>query len=75
LAIDVPAIPKSLNFLNELDHLVISFGGIVNLSKDSRVGAATIRKMFSEYEIFATGIREMDPTYRFDSALRRRLEI
>ena len=75
LAIDVPAIPKSLNFLNDLDHLVISFGGIVNLSKDSRVRAATIRKMFSEYEIFATGIREMDPTYRFDSALRRRLEI
>ncbi len=75
LVIDVPAIPNALLLYQELDELVIKCGGIVNLSKDSRLSAQTIRHMFPEYQKFVTKIQMRDPNKRFDSELRRRIEI
>ena len=58
-----------------LDALAISLGVPVNLAKDSRIDAATVRQVFPGYEEFAQRLTAFDPKRRFDSALRRRIEV
>ena len=75
LAIDVPADKLSLDFFAGLDALMIDYKGLVNLSKDSRLNVSVVKKLFSEYELFKERINDFDPTRRFQSLLRKRLEI
>jgi decaprenylphospho-beta-D-ribofuranose 2-oxidase len=75
LALDVPATPGALGLFELLDALVLEAGGIVNLSKDSRLSGAFLRKVFPEYEAFRERLGNYDPKRRFDSALRRRIDV
>ena len=75
LALDVPARAASRTLFARIDDLVADAGGIANLSKDSRIGADAVRRMFSEYDRFRTDLLAFDPKRRFDSALRRRLDV
>ncbi len=75
LALDVAATPNALRLFEGLDELVLEAGGIPNLSKDSRLSGAFLRKAFSEYDRFRERLHEFDPKRRFDSALRRRLDV
>ncbi|MEE8606053.1 MAG: FAD-binding oxidoreductase [Nitrospiraceae bacterium] len=73
LTIDVPATKESLDLFARLDDLTLGVGGIVNLSKDSRLSAELVRRIFPEYEKFKKQLQSLDPKRRFDSALRRRI--
>ena len=75
LAIDIPATAKSINFFSEIDSLVIKSNGIANLSKDSRLQANTLAKMFKEYSYFKSELFRYDPRKCFTSSLRQRIEV
>ena len=61
--------------LGQLYRQVAAMGGVVNIAKDSRLTAAVVRKVFPEYDRFRDGLNRFDPKRRFDSALRRRLDV
>ena len=73
LTIDVPATAGALELFAGLDELVLRAGGIVNLSKDSRLTGDVVQQIFPEYSKFKEGLEAHDPEQRFDSALRRRI--
>jgi hypothetical protein len=58
-----------------LDDLAIGLGAPVNLAKDSRLDAATVRAVFPETDLFAERLRAFDPAARFTSALRVRINV
>jgi FAD/FMN-containing dehydrogenase len=71
----VPANRHAVPFFNRLDEIVIRHGGVVNLSKDSRLTAETAQKIFPEYEQFKQQLHAFDPEKRFMSALRKRMHV
>ena len=75
LAIDVPASPPAEDLFARLDELVLEAGGIANLSKDSRLSGEIASRMFPGYPLLKEGLAAHDPERRFDSALRRRLDV
>ncbi len=75
LTLDVPATPESLALFGEIDRVAVDVGAVVNLAKDSRVDAKTVRALFDGYDGFGAAVEAFDARRRFDSALRRRLEL
>jgi decaprenylphospho-beta-D-ribofuranose 2-oxidase len=76
LALDIPAGLSGLGaFLDELDEEVAEAGGRVYLAKDSRLSAATFRRMYPRLEEFLAVRRKVDPNGIFNSDLARRLEL
>jgi decaprenylphospho-beta-D-ribofuranose 2-oxidase len=75
LTVDLP-IEQGLDKLcDALDSEVVGAGGRVYLAKDSRLSAATFRKMYPRLDEFLAIRREVDPTGMFNSDLARRLEL
>jgi decaprenylphospho-beta-D-ribofuranose 2-oxidase len=75
LTVDLP-IEEGLDKLcDTLDTEVVGAGGKVYLAKDSRVSAATFRKMYPRLDEFLAIRRKVDPTGMFNSDLARRLEL
>ena len=75
LTVNGPNDPKTVALFEQLDALAISLGAPVNLSKDSRIEAATVRQVFPGYDEFARRLEAFDPGRRFDTALRRRIGV
>lgn len=75
LTIDVPEGDDAHKFFEDLDRLTLSCGGLVNLAKDGRVGADFVSRVFPGYDRFKRELRAFDPRGRFDSSLRRRLNV
>jgi len=75
LTLDAPESDATRRFFADLDLWTESASGIVNIAKDSRLEAAFVRRVFPEYERFRTELAAFDPKHRFDSALRRRLNV
>ena len=75
LALDVAAGAPALEFFADLDAWTLAAGGIINLSRDSRFEASLVRRMYPEYDRFRRELQAFDPKRRFDSALRRRLDV
>ena len=75
LAMDAPAGPKTAALFADLDRITEQAGGLVNLSKDSRLDAALVSRLFPGYHAFREGVQKFDPKRRFNSALRRRLDV
>lgn len=73
LTVDVPAGPESLALFAALDRVAADHGALVNVAKDSRLDARTLRRLFPGADAFAAALEAFDPKRRFDSALRRRL--
>jgi decaprenylphospho-beta-D-ribofuranose 2-oxidase len=74
LAIDVAAGQGADRLFAQLDRVALDHGGLVNLSKDSRVTAATVRALYPGYDEFCRRLCDHDPKRRFDSMLRRRID-
>jgi decaprenylphospho-beta-D-ribofuranose 2-oxidase len=75
LTVDLP-IEQGLDKLcDALDAEVVGAGGRVYLAKDSRLSAATFRKMYPRLDEFLEVRREVDPTGIFNSDLARRLQL
>lgn len=75
LALDAPELGGTAKLFADLDELTLSVGGIVNVSKDSRLSAAFLARVFPEYDRFRADLSAFDPRRRFSSALRRRLDV
>lgn len=75
LAINVPDGEAGRALFADFDEIVAGAEGIVNVSKDSRISAATAKRLFPEYESFRSRLTAFDPKRRFDSVLRRRLGV
>ena len=75
LAIDVAAGEPASRLFSRLDRMALDHGALVNLSKDSRLGADVARRLYPGYEEFRRRLCDHDPNRRFDSMLRRRLGV
>jgi decaprenylphospho-beta-D-ribofuranose 2-oxidase len=75
LALDAPEGAAARALWDGLDAAVAGVGGTVNAVKDSRLTAASARKLFPQYDGFRQALARWDPKRRVDSALRRRLEL
>ena len=73
LALDVPARPEALRLFEALDAVVADCGGVVNLSKDSRIDAELVQRLFPRASDLHRALRAFDPQRRIDSSLRRRI--
>ena len=75
LAVDFPVAAGLEELLRRLDAIVVEAHGRVYLAKDSRLPAATLRRMYPRLEEFRAIRSQVDPTGRFASDLARRLEL
>jgi decaprenylphospho-beta-D-ribofuranose 2-oxidase len=73
LALDFPLTPDLLNFLEELDRLVVAAGGRLYLAKDARQSRTTFEAGYSELPRFREIRRSVDPHGRIKSRLAERL--
>jgi decaprenylphospho-beta-D-ribofuranose 2-oxidase len=75
LTVDLPIEPGLDKLCDALDNEVVAASGRVYLAKDSRLSAATFRKMYPRLDDFLAIRREVDPDGIFNSDLARRLEL
>lgn len=76
LALDLTLSDSSLfTLLNELDDLVVGYGGRIYLAKDARLSASAFRAMYPRYGEWLEVKRRVDPDGCLSSSLSRRLRI
>jgi len=75
LALDFAIKPGLFEFLNELDDMIQSYGGRVYLTKDARLDAKMLRKMYDGVDEFQRIRKKVDPKHRFQSLLSKRLKL
>jgi decaprenylphospho-beta-D-ribofuranose 2-oxidase len=75
VTIDAASGPATRALFATLDDLAVDYGAVVNVAKDSRLTASTVAKLFPEYDELRSRLEAFDPARRFDTALRRRLEL
>ena len=73
LALDFPMSSSILNFLDELDRLVVAAGGRLYLAKDARQSRATFEAGYPALQRFNEIRRSLDPMGRIRSRLSQRL--
>ncbi len=75
LALDFPVREGLFNFLDELDEIVLSFGGRIYLSKDARMKPEAFWKSYSRAEEFAAIVKKYNPDNAINSIQASRLKI
>ena len=75
LALDLPASPGLVPFLQELDAVVLDYGGRVYLAKDAVLRPETFSAMYPRLDGFREIQRKLDPRRLFSSSMARRLRI
>ncbi|MCK1623504.1 FAD-binding oxidoreductase [Bradyrhizobium sp. 160] len=73
LALDFPLKGDILNFLDEIDRLVVAAGGRLYLAKDARQSRATFAAGYPALQRFNAIRRSLDPTGNIRSKLSQRL--
>lgn len=74
LALDMPLHNPSLpRLLDELDDLVLRYGGRVYLAKDARLSEQRFKAMYPEWRDFIASVRHFDPKGLCQGALAARL--
>jgi decaprenylphospho-beta-D-ribofuranose 2-oxidase len=73
LALDFAVTPSLLNFLEELDTVVVNAGGRLYLAKDARQSRATFAAGYPDADHFRAIRRTLDPQGRIRSRLAERL--
>jgi len=75
VALDFKPNTTTLNLLHRLDAIVLSFGGRVNLAKDSRIAVSNFRKMYPNLANFQKSLAVFNPDSKFSSLLSERMEL
>lgn len=75
LALDFPLQKGLFEFLDELDRIVLDFGGRLYLSKDSRMKPEILSKGYARYQEFLTIVKQYNPDFAFKSDQSDRLLI
>ncbi|UPK35735.1 FAD-binding oxidoreductase [Bradyrhizobium sp. 186] len=73
LALDFPLKGDILNFLDEIDRLVVAAGGRLYLAKDARQSRATFETGYPALKRFSAIRRSLDPAGNIRSKLSQRL--
>jgi FAD/FMN-containing dehydrogenase len=73
LALDLPARRGLVEFLGELDRLVLARGGRVYLVKDATADAESVRAMYPRLDEFRAIKQRLDPRGVLSSSLARRV--
>lgn len=75
LALDFPLRDGLLPFLDELDDIVLQYGGRIYLSKDARMKPELFWKGYPGAKKFQTIVKQYNPDAKFNSMQARRLHI
>jgi FAD/FMN-containing dehydrogenase len=75
LAMDFPITRSLFSFLDELDELVLNYGGRLYLTKDARMSGDMFRKTYKNADSFIQFKHRLDEAGRFQSLQSRRLGI
>ncbi len=75
LALDFPVRDGLFPFLEELDQMVLGYGGRIYLSKDARMSARTYQSGYSGSASFAALLEQYNPAHKFRSIQSSRLDI
>jgi FAD/FMN-containing dehydrogenase len=73
LALDFKLSQKTIELLEELDHLIVDMGGRIYLSKDSLMSADTFKHMYPRWELFEDVRQKYMAIGKFASAQSIRL--
>ena len=74
LAVDFPVKPGLMKMLNEFDNVVARNGGKVYIVKDHRLSPEAFRAMYPSFDEWLKVKKRIDPDWRFQSDLSRRLK-
>lgn len=77
LALDIPVRggTEFFAFIRELDEVVLTYGGVLYLAKDSLMSPATFAHMYPKLPEFREIKAKIDPNNSFSSSMARRLNI
>jgi decaprenylphospho-beta-D-ribofuranose 2-oxidase len=75
LALDIPIRKGLFEFLDELDKIVLSYGGRLYLSKDARMKSEIFWKSYSNAQKFSELVKKFNPSFKINSTQARRLNI
>jgi decaprenylphospho-beta-D-ribofuranose 2-oxidase len=75
LALDFPVRKGLFEFLNQLDKLVLEYGGRIYLTKDARMDKKIFWKSYPEISRFQQIVKKFNPNVKWRSAQSDRLEI
>lgn len=75
LALDFPIRKGLFDFLDELDQIIIDFGGRHYLTKDARMSAETFYKGYPNAQEFINRIQDLNSNNTFESIQSKRLKI
>ena len=73
LALDFPVRDGLFRFLDELDQIVLQYGGRLYMSKDARMKPEILFKGYPRIEEFKNIVRKYNPTYKLSSVQSERL--
>ena len=62
-------------FLDELDKIVLSYGGRLYLSKDARMKSEIFWEGYSNAQKFSDLVKKFNPSFKINSIQARRLNI
>lgn len=75
LAMDFPVTKSLLPFLDELDALVLQWGGRLYLSKDARMKAEVFWNSYPKAKEFLEVVKKYNPAFKFNSVQAQRLNL
>ncbi|MEM7659086.1 MAG: FAD-binding oxidoreductase [Bacteroidota bacterium] len=75
LTMDFPITDQLFPFLEELDRIVVDHGGRIYLTKDVRLPADTLPKMYPNLPQFQQVVQQLDPEGRLQSLQSARLNL
>jgi len=75
LALDFPVRNGLFAFLDELDKIVLHYGGRIYLSKDARMKSEIFWGGYSNAQKFSELVKKYNPSFKFNSVQARRLNI
>jgi FAD/FMN-containing dehydrogenase len=73
LALDFPVRDGLFKFLDELDQIVLQYGGRLYMSKDARMKPEVLTNGYPRLEEFKAVVRKYNPSYKFSSVQSERL--
>ena len=75
LALDFPIVDGLFSLLDELDELVLKYGGRIYLAKDARMKPQTFWKGYPNSQKWVDIVKKYNPDQKFNSLLAQRLNI
>lgn len=75
LALDFPVRNGLMGFLDELDEIVLKYGGRLYMSKDARMKPSVLEAGYPRLQQFKNIIRKYNPKYKFRSIQSDRLRL